>query len=127
MTTNEKYERLKDIKTENMIWVIYIVVIIMSWYANSKEKKYILYNDEKNRKEYQKLMTLIFSILVIFYYYFAKDSWEDFKKLNANDTNKKKGLTYASLMASILILISGLIFLGIAITDDEISTEIAFN
>lgn len=72
-------------------------------------------------------MTLIFSILVIFYYYFAKDSWEDFKKLNANDTNKKKGLTYASLMASILILISGLIFLGIAITDDEISTEIAFN
>ncbi len=127
MTTNEKYERLKDIKTENMIWVIYIVIIIMSWYANSKEKKYILYNDEKNRKEYQKLMTLIFSILVIFYYYFAKDSWEDFKKLNANDTNKKKGLTYASLMASILILISGLIFLGIAITDDEISTEIAFN
>lgn len=127
MTTNEKYERLKDIKTENIIWVIYIVIIIMSWYANSKEKKYILYNDEKNRKEYQKLMTLIFSILVIFYYYFAKDSWEDFKKLNANDTNKKKGLTYASLMASILILISGLIFLGIAITDDEISTEIAFN
>lgn len=33
-----KYERLKDIKTENMIWVIYIVIIIMSWYANSKEK-----------------------------------------------------------------------------------------
>lgn len=35
---NEKIERLKDIKTENQIWVIYIGIILLSWYANSKEK-----------------------------------------------------------------------------------------
>lgn len=35
---NEKEERLKDIKTENLIWVIYIGIILLSWYANSKEK-----------------------------------------------------------------------------------------
>lgn len=34
---NEKIERLKDIKTENQIWVIYIGIILLSWYANSKE------------------------------------------------------------------------------------------
>ena len=78
---NEKIERLKDIKTENQIWVIYIGIIILSWYANSKEKKYILYKDEKSKKEYQNLMILIFSILVIAYYYFAKDSLKDYKKL----------------------------------------------
>lgn len=65
---NEKIERLKDIKTENQIWVIYIGIILLSWYANSK-------------KEYQNLMILIFSILVIAYYYFAKDSLKDYKKL----------------------------------------------
>lgn len=77
MTINEKNERLKDIKTENLIWVIYIGIIILSWYANSKEKHFILYEDNKSKKEYQKLMILIFSILVIAYYYFAKDSLED--------------------------------------------------
>jgi len=78
---NEKEERLKDIKTENLIWIVYIGIILLSWYANSKEKKYILYKDEKSKKEYQNLMILIFSILVIAYYYFAKDSLKDYKKL----------------------------------------------
>lgn len=78
MTINEKNERLKDIKTENLIWVIYIGIIIPSWYANSKEKHFILYEDNKSKKEYQKLMILIFTILVIAYYYFAKDSLEDY-------------------------------------------------
>ena len=124
---NEKIERLKDIKTENQIWVIYIGVILLSWYANSKEKKYILYKDEKSRKEYQNLMILIFSILVIAYYYFAKDSLKDYKKLTPFDSKKKKNLTTASLIASIFILVSGLILLGIAITDEDIDIEIAFN
>lgn len=124
---NEKIERLKDIKTENQIWVIYIGIILLSWYANSKEKKYILYKDEKSKKEYQNLMILIFSILVIAYYYFAKDSLKDYKKLTPFDSKKKKHLTTASLIASIFILVSGLILLGIAITDEDIDIEIAFN
>lgn len=124
---NEKIERLKDIKTENQIWVIYIGIILLSWYANSKEKKYILYKDEKSKKEYQNLMILIFSILVIAYYYFAKDSLKDYKKLTPFDSKKKKNLTTASLIASIFILVSGLMLLGIAITDEDIDIEIAFN
>ena len=72
-------------------------------------------------------MILIFSILLIIYYYFAKESYIDIKELNNSDTEKKKILTYASFIGSLLILISGIIFLGIAITDDNIDTEIAFN
>ena len=124
---SEKEERLKDIKTENLIWVIYIGIIILSWYANSKEKHFVLYNDEKSKKEYQNLMILIFSVLVIAYYYFAKDSLKDYQKLTPFDSKKKKNLTTASLIASIFILVSGLILLGIAITDEDIDIEIAFN
>ncbi len=127
MTINEKNERLKDIKTENLIWVIYIGIIVLSWYANSKEKHFILYEDNKSKKEYQKLMILIFSILVIAYYYFAKDSLEDYQKLTPFDNKKKRNLTTASLIASLFILISGLILLEIAIEDDDIDIEIAFN
>ena len=124
---NEKLERLKDIKTENFIWVIYIVIILLSWYANSKEKKAILYDDEVSRKEYQKLMILIFSILVVIYYFFAKDSIDDLLELTPCDSLSKKNLTKASFLGSFLVLLSGLIFLGIAILDENIDVEIAFN
>lgn len=124
---NNKLDRLEDIKKENIVWIIYIGIIILSYYANSKEKKYILYNDEKSKKEYQNLMIIIFSILFVIYYYFTKDSYDDLKSINIFDTKKKKNLLYLSFVGSLLILISGVIFLIIAIVDDEIDTEIAFN
>ena len=124
---NDKLDRLKDIKIENFIWIIYIGIIILSWYANSKEKNLILFNDEKSRQEYQNLIILIFLILVIIYYYFAKDGYDDVKNLNAFDSQKKKNLTYASFIGSALVLVSGIIFLTIAILDEEIDVEVAFN
>ncbi len=124
---NRKLDRLQDIRIENYIWVIYIIIIFISWYANSKEKKFILYNDEVSRREYQNLLVLIFSILLIIYYYFTKSSYDDLNELTINDSNKKIILTYASFIASLLIFISGMIFLTIAIMDEEIDVELAFN
>lgn len=124
---NRKLDRLQDIRIENYIWVIYIIIIFISWYANSKEKKFILYNDEVSRREYQNLLVLIFSILIIIYYYFTKSSYDDLNELTINDSNKKIILTYVSFIASLLILISGMIFLTIAIMDEEIDVELAFN
>lgn len=124
---NRKLDRLQDIRIENYIWVIYIIIIFISWYANSKEKKFILYNDEVSRRKYQNLLVLIFSILLIIYYYFTKSSYDDLNELTINDSNKKIILTYASFIASLLIFISGMIFLTIAIMDEEIDVELAFN
>lgn len=120
-------DRLKDIKIENFVWLVYIFIIILSYYANYKEKNFILYNDEKSKREYQNLLILIFSILLIIYFYFAYSSYEDIKELKYYDTIKKKNLTYASFIGSFLILISGIIFWIIAILDEEIDVELAFN
>ena len=127
MSYEDRLDKLKDIKTENYIWLIYIGIIILSFYANSKEKEYILYNDFKSKKEYQNLLITIFSILLVIYYYFAKDSYDDLINLDENETDKKKFLTLLSFIGSALILISGIIFLGISIVDDNIDVEIAFN
>lgn len=124
---NDKLDKLEDIKEENFIWIIYIIIIILSYYVNSREKKYLLYNDEEARREYQSLLILIFSILVVIYYHFTKNSYEDILKLNSNDTNKKIILTKASFIGSFLVLISGIIFLTIAINDENIDVELAFN
>ncbi len=124
---NEDLNRLKDIKVENYIWIIYIGIIVLSWYANSKEKDFIINKNENSKKEYQALMILIFTILLFIYYYFTIDSYDDVRELTSLDSKKKIVLRYASFVSSFLILISGIIFLIIAILDDNIDTEIAFN
>lgn len=124
---NEDLNRLKDIKVENYIWIIYIGIIVLSWYANSKEKDFIINKNENSKKEYQALMILIFTILLFIYYYFTIDSYDDVRELTSLDSKKKIVLRYASFVGSFLILISGIIFLIIVILDDNIDTEIAFN
>ena len=123
----DRLEKLKKIKIENYVWVIYIGIIILSWYANYKEKNYLLYNDQQSKREYRNLLILIFSFLIVVYFYFTKDGYEDIKNLNIYDSLRKRKLTYASFVGSVLILISGFIFLTIAILDEDIETEIAFN
>lgn len=120
-------EKLKQLKIEDFIWIIYIEIILMSWYANSLERKYFIYNEIKSREKYRKIMILIFSILVIIYLYFFKDSYDSLKDIKPNDSYTKKNLTYMSYIGSLLIAISGFIFLYIAINDEEINVEIAFN
>lgn len=127
MNYNELYQKLKQLKIEDFVWLIYIGIIIMSWYSNNLERKYFIYNDLKSREDYQKIMVLIFSILVIVYIYFLKSSFDDLKNIKSYDSDKKKNLTLLSFIGSLLIAISGFIFLYIAIMDEEINVEIAFN
>ena len=124
---SEKEEILKKIKVENFIWIIYLVIIGISFYSNSLEERYIKYNDLKAKRNYQKNIIIIFSIAVAVYIYFFLDNYKDVKNLKPWDSNRKKKLNEASLFASTLVLISGLIFLYIAIVDENIDVELAFN
>lgn len=124
---SDKLDRLNDIRVENFVWIIYIGIIILSFIANAKEKEYFLTNNEQSRREYQALLIIIFVILIFIYFYFYKDSYDDMKKLKPTDSDKKKILVSLSYLGSLLILVSGAIFLIIAISDENIDTEIAFS
>ena len=119
--------RIKQINIENKIWIIYIGIIILSWYANSFEKNYFLYKNNLSKKKYKDITIIIFSILVLVYLYFLKGSIDDIKNLKPNDTKEKKDLVYLSFIGSLLVFTSGIIFLYIAINDKDINVEIAFN
>lgn len=127
MNYDEIEERLKEIKIEDFIWVIYIGIIFFSWYSNSLERNFFKYNDLKSKEKYREITIIIFIILLIVYYYFLKDSIDSIKKLKETDSDKKKLLVYLSFLASLLIFISGIIFLFIAISDEDVDVEIAFN
>lgn len=127
MNNDELNKRLKQLKVEDFIWIIYIGIIIFSLYSNTLERKYFLYNDQRSKEKYRKIMIGIFVILVVVYAYFFKDSLDDVKSLRPYEQPKVKNLTKLSLLGSFLILLSGIIFLYIAINDENIDVELAFN
>lgn len=127
MYDSELSRKLKQLNVEDFIWLIYIVIIIMSWYSNSLERKYFIFNDIDSKEKYRQTMIIIFTILIFVYIYFVKDSWEDLKSISVYDSEKKKRLILLSFVGSLLIAISGFIFLYIAVMDEELDVEIAFN
>ncbi len=120
-------EKLKQITIEDYIWIIYIGIIVTSWYANKYESDYFKYNDIVSKEKYRRIMIRIFTILVVVYLYFFKGSFDDLMNINNSDSINKKELTYLSYVGSLFILISGIIFLYIAYKDENIDVEIAFN
>ena len=112
-------KRIKQIETENKIWIIYIGIILLSFLSNYYEKDYFLKNNIKSKNIYRNINIIIFMTLLIIYSYFEKESIE-----SMNHKNKYTNITFIGTTA---ILISGLIFLYIAITDTDLEEEIAFN
>ena len=127
MNYDEINNKLKQIKIEDYIWLIYIGIIFLSWYANSLEKKYYIFNDLLSKEKYRNVMILIFVILIIVYLYFLKSSLDDINNLKEDDSDDKKMLVYLSFIGSLLIAISGFIFLYISIVDENLNVELAFN
>lgn len=113
-------KRLNQINFENEIWIVYLIIIALSYYSNYLEKDYFINNNQKSKETYRKINTLIFTALVLIYTYFEKDS------LTSYINNKNKNNTLI-LTATTLVLISGIIFLYIILEDTNLETEIAFN
>lgn len=127
MNNNELNEKLKQITIEDYIWIIYIGIIFLSWYGNSFERKYYTTKDLNSKTKYQNITILIFSILIIVYLYFLKSSINDIKNIKPYYSKKKKDLIYFSFIGSLFVTLSGIVFLFIALTDNNLDVEIAFN
>ena len=127
MEYKEVKDKIKQINTENVIWIIYIIIIFMSWYANYFEKKYYLNNDNESKEKYKSIMVFIFLILLVVYFYFVTDSYQDVKKLNSADSVEKTKLVLLSFLGSLFVLLSGIIFTYISIKDENLDVELAFN
>lgn len=128
MISNEELnKKLKELKIEDYVWTLYIGIIILSLYSNYLEKKYYVNNDLSSKKKYLDITVFIFTILVLVYSYFLKGSYDSFKNLKQTDSNRKKELITLSYVATILVFISGIIFLYVSLNNDDLDVELAFN
>ena len=123
----EIINKLKLLKTEDIIWGIYILLIILSLYSNTIERDYLINKNNKSKENYRKINIAIFTILLLIYIYLTLENYNDLKKLKKTDSYTKIKFTNISFIGTFLVLISGILFLYIAINDTELETEIAFN
>jgi len=123
---NNISKRLKQINIENNIWLIYLIIIGLSFYSNKLEKDYFINKNNISKETYRKINTIIFIVLILVYSYFEEDAIESFFN-NQNKTSKQKKYDLLMLIASTAILVSGFIFLYIILDDKNLDTEIAFN
>ena len=50
MENKELEQKLKQLKTEDYIWLIYIGIIFDSWISNGYERKYFIENNLDSKK-----------------------------------------------------------------------------
>lgn len=124
---NDTNERIKKLKVEDIIWIIYIFIIGICLYSNSVERKFLKYNDINARNKYRYLIIFIFTVALIIYIYYAIDNYKDIKQLKEENSNQKIICTHLAFIASALVLISGAIYLFISLYDTNVEVELAFN
>jgi len=118
---NIDYERLKEIKINDIIFVVYIVISIAAIICNNIEEDNI-----KNNKESTKVITGIRSAIIIvgilIYLYFVYTSYKNFKNPDKNLSNKDKKANNYALLSSILFLIASIIvfYVNLLNTNEEI-------
>lgn len=118
---NIDYERLKEIKINDFIFVVYIVISIAAIICNNIEEDNI-----KNNKESTKVITSIRSAIIIvgilIYLYFVYTSYKNFKNPDKNLSKKDKKANNYALLSSILFLIASIIvfYVNLLNTNEEI-------
>ena len=118
---------LKEIETENFIWIIYLFLIGLSFLANKFEKDYYINGNITDKEKYRIINIFIFTVALIIYIYFFKGNIDTVNKLNCGDSYDKIFFNKLNLISTSLIVIAGIIFLYIAINDKNLETEISFN
>lgn len=121
----ELKNRLKELKAEDIVWTILIGLLLLSFYANYFERDYLINRNNTSKEKYRHLQIFIFIIATLTYLYYSLEDFQDIFSLRSTDTPKKIFHTYLSFIASLSVLLAGVIFIYIAITDTELETEIS--
>lgn len=104
--------KLRDIHIENFIWVIYLFISAAALLSNYYESDYIKTNNKKDYQTYKQINITIFVVAFFIYIYFLYKNYKNVTELKKTISNNKKVL-YAelNLIAAILFLVGGAIYL----------------
>lgn len=122
----EVIKKLKQLKTEDFIWIIYFFIAAFAILSNSYERKYLL--NKQNIEAYKKEKTInitVFIVVFFIYLYFVLLISQDLNSMEKNFNNPNYRNTFLKLIASLLFLVGGAIFIFQEINSNELD-EIGF-
>lgn len=106
-------KKLKELKISDYIFEILIVTSLVGIYADKKERDKYLHRDEEGLKKAHNIRLVLLTISILIYLYFLNNRIKEHK----NATNKF--LSHLDILATILFVIGGLIFLYDEFKGDE--------
>lgn len=113
---NNFAKQLTRVRDENIIWVIYLFVIIFNFISNKYERDYLMYKNIEDKRIYKTINKTLVIVLFLLYLYFLGLSIEDFKGLNNKSTIKEINDTKLSVITNILFLVGGAIVIYLTYT-----------
>lgn len=113
---------LKRINMENVIWIIYLFIVLFNLYSNYLEKKYLQNKDKELLKKFHRINETISFIIIFIYIYFLYISYQSIKENNNKDIDNYLNI---NLIVSILFFIGGLLSFYTVKNIDTINEQIA--
>lgn len=119
---NDVEKKLKRLKNEDIIWIIYFFIVVFALYSNKLDRDYLLKKDKEAYKREKSINITIFFVAFFIYLYFLLLLTEDLGNMKKNFDNPNYRSTFIQLIAAILFLIGGAIYLINEITrkDDDL-------
>lgn len=85
---NEKvYEEIKRLNFEDLLWLIFVFLSLLNIYGDYDDKKYLLTNDVKYKKESNKVFTFTLIVAFFIYLYFFARNYNAYKKASPEQKN----------------------------------------
>ena len=105
----ELFYKLKLLKEEDFIWLIYFFIIIFSLISNKYEKSYLYTNNKQDLEYASKITTTILIVAFFIYLYFVIVSYNNIEVLKRTSNQKEVKIAYERLITNIIFLIGGAI------------------
>ena len=108
---NDISRRLKRLRNEDIIWIIYFFIVVFALYSNKLDRVFLLKHDNGAYKNEKYINISIFFVTFFIYLYFVLLLTEDLSNMERNFNNDNYRSTFIQLIAALLFLIGGSIYL----------------
>lgn len=108
---NDLNDKLKRLRNEDLIWIIYFFIVVFAIYSNKLDRDYLTNHNPVSYKREKTINVTIFFISFFIYLYFVLLLTKDIGKMEANFSDPQYRSTFIQLIAALLFLIGGAIYL----------------
>lgn len=122
---NDVMRKLRLLKEEDFIWLIYFFIITYALISNKFEKDFLINKNRASLNTAQHINTTVLIIAFFIYLYFVIVTIENFDLLKQKGSNKEVRVAMETLIANILFLVAGAISLYANYDSSTTRTDIA--